>query len=166
MAAGATVYTAKRVSTITQAQYACVIGDVKSSVLTQAQFNSVMGAASSSWLLCDGQSCAGTAYATVTGESVVPDMRGQFMRGLDTTGTVDPDGATRSLGDSQAGEVESHTHTYDDVGSANSTGAAVAGYSAGPYQFKLQVGDVSGATGGDETRPTNVCVNYFIKVDW
>jgi hypothetical protein len=41
---------------------------------------------------------------------ILPDMRGQFARGLDTSGTIDPDGASRDIGSIQDDAVEKHNH--------------------------------------------------------
>lgn len=48
---------------------------------------------------------------------LLPDMRGQFLRGKDSAGAIDPDGATRYLGDIQADAIQRHNHqltTYDE----------------------------------------------------
>ena len=54
------------------------------------------------YLICDGSVFSGATYpqlAIVLGGTTLPDMRGYVPRGLDTTGSVDPLGAGRSLGD-------------------------------------------------------------------
>ncbi|MGH7787356.1 MAG: phage tail protein, partial [Candidatus Binatia bacterium] len=68
------------------------------------------------WVLCDGTEYDGTlpefaalydAIGTSFGEGSganlfkVPDLRGQFLRGLDPSGSVDPDGASRTVGSTQ-----------------------------------------------------------------
>jgi len=49
---------------------------------------------------------------------VLPDMRGVFARGLDTSGTVDPDGASRDIGNNQDWAVFDHRHTIYYVGAS------------------------------------------------
>ena len=105
------------------------------------------------WLECNGQS-APTALAAVLGQANVPDLRGQFVRGWDPTGTVDPQSG-RALLSNQDDEFKSHTHTY-----AASHGA---GNSTNGGQFDGDKIEPTGATGGAETRPVNVAMYYIIK---
>lgn len=49
---------------------------------------------------------------------VLPDLRGAFVRGLDVSGTVDPGGATRDIGNLQAWAIYDHNHDVWD-GTAN-----------------------------------------------
>lgn len=83
------------------------IGDIKHSMLTLAQFQNLNGLG---WVLMDGGDCTGSTYHSITGQTSVPDARGLAIRMLDPTGLVDPDGASRSLGDSQEDEIGSHLH--------------------------------------------------------
>ena len=105
------------------------------------------------WLECDGQS-APSALAAVLGQANVPDLRGQFVRGWDPSGTVDPQSG-RALLSNQDDEFKSHTHTY-----AASHGA---GNSTNGGQFDGDKIEPTGATGGAETRPVNVAMYYIIK---
>ena len=66
------------------------------------------------YLLCDGSSFSGVTYPVlemVLGGTTLPDLRGQFIRGYDSSGSVDPDGTGRVLGDTQIDTIASHTHT-------------------------------------------------------
>lgn len=99
------------------------------------------------------------------------DARGYFFRGLDPSATIDPDVATRTisgisfnstaatgadLGSSEAAAFLSHIHAIP-VGTGVSTntigndGASNTGTAN------------TSATGGNETRPINLAVNWFIK---
>lgn len=159
------------------------IGDVKASMLTLAQFQAINGV---NWVLADGSSAAGTTYAAITGASNVPDMRGQFLRGKNNgrvDGNQDPSGE-RALGVLQADQMQGHGHAYYSNQNFNIGGNA--GYARVPRQTginaDLQSADVvntsntpirepttNGSNGtprtGNETRPRNVAVNYFIKVN-
>jgi microcystin-dependent protein len=66
------------------------------------------------WVLCDGSpydrsdpqfaklfDAIGESFGGTEPLFNVPDLRGQFLRGLDPSGTVDPDGASRTLGSAQ-----------------------------------------------------------------
>lgn len=169
MAVGQTVHIAKRISASMQATNAGIVGEVKSTVLTESEFSTLMGAEASKWKLCNGQSCVGTAYATATSRTTVPDMRGRFMRMLDPTDAVDPDGSTRSIGDTQGDETAINSLKLNvRVGGTNNDlwhdsthqVAGAANYEPAEYQ------NANALRGGDETRPKNVAVNYFIKTDW
>jgi hypothetical protein len=71
-------------------------------------------------------------------------------------GNQNPDES--KLGDYQLDDFKSHTHTYSDSGgSSRFRYNASGGWEGTPNQL-------TGATGGKETRPKNVTVNYFIKV--
>ena len=86
-------------------------------------------AAPSGWLECDGSAVAradyadlfsaiGTVYGAGDGSTTfnLPDLRGEFLRGLDSGRGVDAD---RVLGSAQGEEYKSHTHT----GSSSNTGS-------------------------------------------
>lgn len=137
------------------------IGDIKPSLLTSAQ----MSAISTDWILANGGSCIGTAYATLTGNNTVPDLRGQFLRGLDTSGTVDKDGQSRTLGSSQSDATAKNglflnIRTTDSSSPWHERSDIISG-SSPPNNSPS-----GNAINGDlETRPVNVAVNYFIKVN-
>ena len=136
------------------------IGDVKQSLLTEAEFQAEHD---DTWVLCDGRDVIGSDYAILKeGDAVtshnIPDARGQFLRGLDTSGTVDPDGAGRVLGDSQVDDFKEHFHTADHSATGSSP------YGTGPSGPTWVTGNTS-SVGGAETRPKNVVVNMFIKIN-
>ena len=135
------------------------LGTVFTSLLTESQMNTI----DSNVFLCDGRSCVGTSYELLTSNSTVPDMRGQFLRGLDPTGIIDPDGAGRTLGDSQQDEFESHTHPYTDNSSSNVN--HIAGGPSASARNVTTVNRTTSATGGAETRPKNISINFYLKVN-
>lgn len=130
----------------------------------------------------------GTAYGTTSASNFsVPDLRGVFLRGRARGSSADPDRASRgvynnggnagdALGSFQSDAFRSHTHT--DAGHAHgSTGSNFV--NAGPGgtvgnggSAITQLGVMSSTatgyaqisnTGGNETRPSNIYVNYIIK---
>ena len=58
-----------------------IVGTIISSALTEVQMNSI----DPTMFLCDGRSCVGTNYQTITGNTTVPDLRLNFLRGYDNT---------------------------------------------------------------------------------
>lgn len=133
------------------------------------------------FLVCNGASVSRTTYAalfeicstrfgTVNGSSFnIPDFRGAFMRGWDNGAGIDPDAASRtatsfggatgdSIGTEQADAFEAHTHSIEAVGGLNSTAVA-----ATSTQSTVPTSIDTDSTGGNETRPFNIAVNYIIK---
>lgn len=119
------------------------------------------------WLLCDGTAFDQTKYPdlyTALGNSnTLPDLRGYFLRGLDTTGKVDPDGAKRTILSPQGDTFGQHNHMtfqapwYDSEPYDNGSDYRS---SAGYTNYRHQ--EPSANEGGSETRPKNIAVNYLI----
>ncbi len=161
------------------------VGSITHSVLTEAQFNTETNSAGK-WVLCDGRSCAGSEYATVTGRSNVPDFGGYFLRMANTSGSMQNPDNTALLG-VQADEIQAHNHTVTDPGHTHSSNIAGVYYRGlgsgihGQIDFNADYipGDTFGAnvlndstTGltvdsslGNETRPVAVTVNMFIRIN-
>ena len=139
------------------------------------------GAAPNGFMLCNGVARSRTTYASLfavigvtygigDGSTTfnLPDLRGYFIRGLDTIQIVDPD--VRVLGSIQTDKFQGHKHSCTH--NAN-TGAidALAGTQtygdndAAPITVGNQTDD--GVNGdprrGTETRPVNIALNYVIK---
>jgi hypothetical protein len=155
------------------------IGTIIASTLTQAQMDAQCGAGL--WAIADG-SAAPAAYATATGQPNLPDLRGQFLRGLNngrTDGKQDPAGP--ALGDYETDQLQGHAHGWYPASPAG-TPAPSSYFSAGsgfagttndrtadlPPRIGGIITDPSTTSGaarvGVETRPKSVAVNYFIKV--
>ena len=96
---------------------------------------------SSGWLPADGTS--GT-----------PDLRGEFIRGLDNGRGVD---SGRTLASWQEDMFKSHTHSYTSYGSMQPQ----SGNSTSVW-YSTSAGK-TGATGGSETRPRNVALIACVK---
>ena len=138
------------------------VGEVKQSILTEAQFSTEYG---EGWVLMDGRDITGSDLATITGNTTLPDARGIFLRGKNngrSDGSQNPDGDL-AIGTTQADEVGGHDHP---------------GVKHTPYGYDIyfsignnQLGyadnrdEVTGTSGGNESRPTNITVNTFIKIN-
>lgn len=81
----------------------------------------------------------------------VPDLRGEFIRGMDVGRGVDPSGS-RLPGTVQLDEFKSHTHTYQNH--------TASGGGGGPTLNQYPTPTQTGATGGAETRPRNVALMW------
>lgn len=136
------------------------------------------------WLICDGRAVSRTNYPALfaairtahgigdgTNTFNLPDYRGRFLRGASGTTTNDPDrtartalangGATgNNVGSYQGDDFRSHTHTYRDSTTGDWRGLSVDGTGTTTEYWAWAA---SQATGGNETRPVNVYVNYIIK---
>src|ERR1035437_9535436 len=91
------------------------LGHIERSFLTNSEFLAARNA--TDWMLCNGQSCAGSAYATLTGNATVPNAELYFMRMRDYGVGVNPDG-DQSLGTPNADTYIAHGHTasgYSDA---------------------------------------------------
>lgn len=169
-------------------------GNMSAAPVTAAQLASDVGvnptgsiimyggaSAPSNYLMCDGTSylrstwpalfsAIGTAFGSADGTHFnVPDMRGQFPRGVDNGAGRDPDTTTRTamnpggntgdnVGSIQPDGFKSHAHSFAgevfNVGGAGLQAGSGLGFIINPN---------TDATGGAETRPTNAYVNFIIK---
>lgn len=137
---------------------AVVIQSVPTGVVAHFAANS----APTGWLKANGASLSTTTYAALfavigyafggSGASFsLPDLRGEFVRGWDDSRGVD---ISRAFGSSQADDFESHTHNVGGGFGTSGSFGAMAGSTSN---------QVSGATGGTETRPRNVALLACIK---
>jgi microcystin-dependent protein len=132
----------------------------------------------SGFLACDGAAvmrdqysalftAIGTTYGAGDGSTTfnLPDLRGEFIRGLDGGRGVD---SGRGLGTAQADEIKAHKHRVQStLGSTNaslSPGGATgfAGWNNGANGF-TDGNNLVENTGGTETRPRNVALLACIK---
>lgn len=127
------------------------------------------------WLLCNGKSISRTTYSKLfsaigttfgTGRDSttfkLPDMRGLFIRGWDSTRNIDTDNSRR-FGSIQAASIPEHKHSVSvDVNTISS-----APYlSATDTTYTIAKGGTSetSASGiGTDNRPINIALNYIIK---
>ena len=103
----------------------------------------------------------GTTFGSGDGSTTfqIPDLRGEFLRGLDDGRGVD---AGRAIGSSQDGAIQSHTHSltlpaYSFNSLTSNHGWGGDDVAHGPYT------NTTSATGGTETRPRNIALLACIK---
>lgn len=142
-----------------QASALGAIGEIKSSMLTLTQMQNLYG---SGWVLCDGGSCAGSIYENITSNSTVPDLRAAFLRGAGTS-TQFTQNHTTTLGGVEDDAIQSHTH--ESQLSTNPGGALGFARGDATYVGTLATTAPAGARTANETRPNNVGVNFFIRIN-
>ena len=125
------------------------------------------------YLICNGTAISRTTYSdlyAVLGDVYgngdgsttfnLPDLRGEFLRGLDGGRGVD---ASRTLGSAQSDLLKSHTHQVQNVFSGGGTGDE-ENYVSNVTARRSTIDTLS--SGGAETRPRNIAMNYIIKVEY
>lgn len=157
-----------------------VVGEVRSAMISEADFQAQFG---TEWVLMDGQSVVGSKYETITGNSIVPDARGRFLRGKNNgrssasgnangelaLGTEQDDHTRRPRGTAFTTNNDTHSHGVNCgitlANPATNNGFYIAG-SGGGLTTDSDVHNHSITGGGDaETTPRNVTINYFIKIN-
>lgn len=101
----------------------------------------------------------GTSYGAGDGSTTfnIPDMRGEFVRGLDSGRGVD---SGRGIGTAQADQFKSHAHRYKIVPNVMQSGANSAALTDWE-NAGTQSGNVE-PLGDGETRPRNVAQMFCI----
>ena len=158
------------------------VGTLIHSGLTFAQFTTIQ--TSGSWVPCDGRSCLGTTYATVTGATNVPDFGGRFLRIQNTPGGSSQNPDNTALLGTQGNQNANHNHGLTDPGHAHnwtafdgglsSTGGRIQGSNnanpgpvtaANNFMANSSTGISIASSGGNESRPEAATVNLFIRVN-
>ncbi|MFY0399965.1 tail fiber protein [Brevundimonas naejangsanensis] len=115
------------------------------------------GAAVSRTTYADLFAAIGTTFGAGNGSTTfnLPDLRGEFVRGLDDGRGID---AGRSLGSAQASQNLAHTHEYMEVMGVDNTQGG-SGIQGGWFGY----GATTSSSGGAEARPRNVALLACIK---
>ncbi|MFX0200377.1 MAG: hypothetical protein ACFFCW_30025 [Candidatus Hodarchaeota archaeon] len=153
------------------------IGTILQSMLAPDEFAVAVGdpnifdASESGWVLADGQKdITNSRYGQLSGKTTPPDLRGVFLRGMNVNGGQDPDN-NRAAGSYQGDALQQHHHWTDafklppswtgrrdtDPLGYTKTGDADA--------LPASVTNVKDARTADETRPKNVAVYFYIKIN-
>ncbi|MEQ9888130.1 phage tail protein [Pectobacterium zantedeschiae] len=130
------------------------------------------------WLKCNGQAFDKSRYPILASRypsAVLPDLRGEFVRGWDDGRGVD---AGRALLSAQGDAIRSHKHSitmsHEAGGTKDSAGFPATDGSA-PFIVHSEanpdgsVSETNGAGnplhsfGGNETRPRNITFNYIVR---
>lgn len=124
------------------------------------------------FLECDGSVIQANTYpqlvAYLTGDdlatqAILPDLRGEFIRGWDNGRNIDE---SRVLGSSQLDQLQDHEHKYNAAYQRNgdtSGGYGQANLSANQKTFGILEANGGIPRAGSETRPRNIAMVYAIK---
>jgi hypothetical protein len=144
------------------------VGDVKQSMLNETQFQQEHG---NTWILCDGRNITGSDFHTLTSIASAPDMRGRFARGKDNGAGNNPAGDL-ALGSVQEDQLQGfNIRARYSAGGASSGGILSSDGGVGSVDLfqgspKYVSDGVNGTPRiGNETRPKNVSLNFFIKIN-
>jgi hypothetical protein len=134
------------------------VGTVIASYLTPLQIQENYG---DEWVLANGDDVSTKSqFFKITGKTRLPDLRGVFLRGMNFEGGKDPD--TRDVGDYQEDAFKKHDHdlVFHRQSFQGSGGK-------GKPAMDEPDGEISGKPdqGASETRPKNVAVYFYIKIN-
>ncbi len=164
------------------------IGTIITSFLNFEQFNlatknnekspgGIWTSQKSRWSPCDGRPIPNSKFGKITSQTNIPDLRGVFTRGLnsfDPFYTIPPQNATqlnpeaKTVGVYQPDEFASHRHgvNYNDGNYAYpATGTGLQNNSGQEFRYDRPLQISIKEEGGQETRPKNVSVYYYIKIN-
>lgn len=138
------------------------VGTILMSMLDEATFNAQIGTVTGNWKLCNGQTCVGSAYETLTSNGAVPDLRGRYPRGKDNGAGLTPEGEL-ATGTTLGDEFASHNHTHQYF-------KEDPAFNATHWRWQKGAGDSTlttstDFTGSAETRPKTTIVNFMIRID-
>jgi len=145
------------------------------------------GAAVSRTVYANLFAAIGTGWGSGDGSTTfnIPQTQGVFLRGVDNGQMNDPDTLTRTaiqpggnsgdnVGSYQGWQIQSHNHTLSDPthhhtyaapngGSGGGSASGTTGQAPATNTSSSATGITIAATGGNQTNPNNVYVNYIIK---
>lgn len=111
------------------------------------------------FLVCNGQSFNKTTYpllAKAYPTGVLPDLRGEFIRGVDYGRGID---ANRTVLSAQGDAFRAHNHSV--IGEDSGSGTAYFGRGNGSRRSITK--DAMNLEGGTETRPRNIAFLYIVR---
>lgn len=152
------------------------IGTIVASILSYRAFlkannlEEEMDMSKAIWIPCDGRQINASVYSNF---GIVPDLRGLFLRCVNdfgVNGAGDLEGNNKNPEQIAAGHVQmdalkSHSHL---VGKPAHVGGSTGERGVENFAMELlprTTPIVTSATGGEETRPKNMSVYYYIKIN-
>jgi hypothetical protein len=145
------------------------VGSIQQSILTEPQWTNALGTEAIKWAIADGRDVTGSKYATLTGNSTIPDLRGAYMRmaGVNNTKAGWDGGALATFQEDSTARPKNAFKLGKDVHNTNIQSPWSAGKGVlATYQGGVDADYDTITRGGDaETRPKTYSVNYFIKIN-
>lgn len=147
------------------------LGDVKYSILDPDHFLEINGRG---WVLMMGQSIQGSDLNLLSGISILPDSRGNFIRSMNLGRAEHGDpNITRQVGSFQSDTLKRHSHfKYWLAVKGEVSGNSVKGFYSQNHQAVgnelINESDRKNYhfdTGGVETRPKNIALYTYIKIN-
>lgn len=111
------------------------------------------------YLICNGQSFNKTTYpllAKAYPTGILPDLRAEFLRGLDAGRGID---SGRAVLSAQGDAFRAHNHSV--IGEDSGSGTAYFGRGNGSRRSITK--DAMNLEGGTETRPRNIAFLYIVR---
>ena len=154
-------------------QNAVPVGTIVASYLAPGAFTAKSG---TQWAPADGSPCPTDSkyYAENGIPDQLPDLRGQFLRGLNTFSATmgerndekkDPDGKDRTAGHYQSSAVGPHKHTLPPFLTAKGTAKVESSdYRTGNKMVESKT-TIDTTPEASETRPANTAVYFYIKIN-
>ena len=150
------------------------LGEIRYSILTPQQFQAMNG---KGWVLMDGSTIKGSDLEKEFGWDTLPDARGVFLRAKDHgryqgKSKGNPDGDLK-LGQYQGDQLASHSHGIRLKCGPINPAATCAQPPGSQYNYVNGNGiyphhsqsNTIAPTGGKETRPKNITVNVYVKIN-
>jgi hypothetical protein len=147
------------------------VGTIVSSIVTPRDFVELAGdsgdfnTSRATWVPADGRDVSGSKYAKNV-SSIIPDMRGLFIRGLNYTERnriredqwIDPEGMNRVAGDYQNDAIISHKHRISTRTADTGMGGSHLPFKGGGHPGEWWSEDSPNSS--SETRPKNIALYY------
>lgn len=152
------------------------LGTIVSSILDFDNFARINGdsipqkysVTHSKWAPADGRTIVGSDLSSKTTLTQTPDLRGSFLRGLNQFDSLEQsavldnrkDPQIRIVGSFQSDEFKKHSHWTKRSPVGNGGNSALMAGDSNVFNYPTQ-----DQGNGDETRPKNVAVYFYIKIN-
>jgi hypothetical protein len=158
------------------------VGSIIQSIMTEAEFQAEAG---TSWILMDGRSIVGSKLARIKSISVIPNASGRFLRTAGgnaaalavAQGQATAQNGLQAINNPVTSQADSPDHTHNLGYGANVTGGSIAtpssfgggssaksGFTSTNHWHSV-TSNVTLSSADTETRPVNLTVNTFIKIN-
>lgn len=136
------------------------VGDVVYSVLAPADFVKEHGPG---WVLMKGDTIKESRLYTDYGIGIAPNACGRFLRGMNYQGIGD-DPDNRTVGSYQKDEFMEHAHAFSyQRANRNSSNGGSSNHEVSDNESKTD--SKTEKTGGKETRPRNIALYIYMKIN-